>query len=114
LKIKERFPELKTITTDSDILLRNDKELEQLLGIKIYFCDPYSSWQKGTVENTNKYIRRDIPKGSSIITYSKVFIKKLEDKLNRRILECLKYRTPIETLEEVRDKRKRKKRRRRA
>lgn len=106
LKIKERFPELRTITIDNDILLQHHKKLERLLNIKIYFCDPYSSWQKGTVENTNKYIRRDIPKGSSIITYSKVFIKKLEDKLNRRILECLEHRTPLEALGEVRDKRK--------
>jgi IS30 family transposase len=111
LKIKERFPELETITTDNDILLQNHKKLEQLLHIKIYFCDPYSSWQKGTVENTNKYIRRDIPKGSNISTYSKVFIKKLEDKLNRRILECLQYLTPIEALKEVRDKRKKRRRR---
>lgn len=106
LKIKGRFPELRSITTDNDILLQNHKELERLLDIKVYFCDPYSSWQKGTVENTNKYIRRDIPKSSNISTYSKVFIKKLEDKLNRRILECLQHRTPIEALEEVRDKRK--------
>ena len=111
LKIKERFPELETITTDNDILLQNHKKLEQLLRIKIYFCDPYSSWQKGTVENTNKYIRRDIPKGSNISAYSKVFIKKLEDKLNRRILECLQHLTPIEALKEVRDKRKKRRRR---
>jgi IS30 family transposase len=111
LKIKERFPELETITTDNDILLQNHKKLERLLHIKIYFCDPYSSWQKGTVENTNKYIRRDIPKGSSISAYSKVFIKKLEDKLNRRILECLQHLTPIEALKEVRDKRKKRRRR---
>lgn len=106
LKIKKRFPELKTITTDNDILLQKHKELERLLGVKIYFCHPYHSWEKGTVENTNKYIRRDIPKGSNITLYSKIFIRKLEEKLNRRILKCLKHNTPAEALEEVRKKKR--------
>ena len=111
LKIKGRFPELESITADNDILLQKHRELERMLQVKIYFCHPYHSWEKGTVENTNKYIRRDIPKGSNISAYSKVFIKKLEDKLNRRILECLQHLTPIEALKEVRDKRKKRRRR---
>lgn len=107
LRINARFPELKTITTDNDILLQKYKELEVLLGVKIYFCDPYSSWQKGTVENSNKYVRRDIPKGSDISRYSKQFIKELEAKLNRRIMKCLKYRTPQEVLDQERKRKKR-------
>jgi IS30 family transposase len=71
LKIKERFPEILTITTDNDILLRKYKELEKLLKVKIYFCHAFHSWEKGTIENTNKYIRKDIPKGSDISKYSK-------------------------------------------
>jgi len=103
-KIKQRFPEMKTITTDNDILLQKHKELEVLLKVKIYFCHPYHSWEKGTVENTNKYIRRDIPKGSNISSYSRSFIRKLEQKLNRRIMECLKFKTPAEALREERKK----------
>lgn len=109
LKIQKRFPELRTITTDNDILFQKHKELERLLDIKIYFCNPYHSWEKGTVENTNKYIRRDIPKSSDISSYSKSFIKKLEQKLNRRIMECLNYRTPSELLEKERRKGEKKK-----
>lgn len=106
-EIKLRFPELKTITTDNDILLQRHKELEKILDVKIYFCDPYSSWQKGTVENTNKYVRRDIPKGSDISKYSKRFIKSIEKKLNRRPLKCLNYKTPQEMLNEHRKRKKR-------
>ncbi len=109
LKIKRRFPDMKTITTDNDILLQRHKELEKLLRIKIYFCHPYHSWEKGTVENTNKYIRKDIPKGSSISSYSRSFIYNLEKKLNRRIMECLKFRTPAEAFGEERKKTKKKK-----
>lgn len=106
-RIKKRFPELASISTDNDILLQKHKELEVLLGVKIYFCHPYHSWEKGTIENTNKYIRKDIPKGSDISTYSKNFIQKLEAKLNRRFMEVLNYQTPREMLEAHRKRKKR-------
>jgi len=106
LKIKERFPELKSISTDNDLLLQKHKELEKLLGVKIYFCHPYHSWEKGSVENTNKYVRKDIPKSSDISRYSKRFIQKLEDKLNRRYMKVLRYKTPQEMLNEHRKHKK--------
>jgi IS30 family transposase len=105
-KIKNRFPELKTITTDNDILLQKHKQLEKELNVKIFFCNPYHSWEKGTVENANKYVRRDIPKGSDISRYSKIYIRQIEEKLNRRPLKCLKYLTPKEALESERNKQK--------
>lgn len=68
-KIKKRFPEMRTLTLDNDLLFQMHKALEILLDVKIYFCDPYSSWQKGTVENRNKIIRKFIPKGSDLRQY---------------------------------------------
>ena len=106
-KIKKRFPELSSISTDNDILLQKHIELEGLLGVKIYFCHPYRSWEKGTIENTNKYVRKDIPKGSDISRYSKQFIRKVEDKLNRRYMKVLRYKTPQEMLNEHRKRKKR-------
>lgn len=106
-RIKQRFPELASISTDNDILLQKHKELEVLLGVNIYFCHPYHSWEKGTIENTNKYIRKDIPKGSDISKYSKQYIKKLEAKLNRRFMQVLNYKTPQEMLEVHRKQKKR-------
>lgn len=102
LRIQQRFPEMRTITTDNDILFRHHTLLSKLLGVRIYFCHPYHSWEKGTVENANGVIRDDIPKGSDISRYSKRFIQGVEDKLNRRILECLDYLTPAEALVQVR------------
>ena len=102
VRIKQRFPEMKTITTDNDILFQHHKQLEKLLGVRIYFCHPYHSWEKGSVENTNKYIRKFVPKGSDLSRYSSQFFRQLEDKLNRRIMECLDYRTPTEVLAESR------------
>ena len=106
-KIKERFPELKSLSTDNDLLLQKHKELEKLLNVKIYFCHPYSSWEKGSIENTNKYVRKDIPKSSDISRYSKQFIQKLEDKLNRRYMKVLRYKTPQEMLNDYRKRKKR-------
>lgn len=98
LRIKKRYPEMRTFTTDNDILFQHHKKLEILLGIKIYFCNPYHSWEKGAVENVNKYIRKDIPKGSDLSKYSKKYIVSLEAKLNRRAMKCLHYATPQEML----------------
>lgn len=107
LKIKLRFPELKTITTDNDILFKHHKRLEKLLGVKIYFCNPYHSWEKGTIENTNKYIRKDIPKGSDISKCSKRFVRSIEEKLNRRFMEVTDHETPSEALTRLRKRKKR-------
>ena len=98
-RIKKRYPEMKTVTWDNDILLICHKELEKKFDIKIYFCHPYKFWEKGGVENRNKIIRKYIPKGSDISRYSRAYIKKLEEKLQRRIMKCLRYRTPAEVLE---------------
>jgi transposase, IS30 family len=106
VRIQKRFPELKTLTLDNDILFVMHKELEKKLQIKIYFCFPGRPYEKGTNENRNKLVRRYIAKGSDISKVSKTVIKNLEAKLQRRIMKCLNYLTPAEVLERHR-KRKR-------
>jgi IS30 family transposase len=109
-RIRKRYPEWCTLTFDNDILFEQHERFEQALGIKIYFCHPYSSWEKGTVENVNKYIRRDIPKGSDINSYSPLFARSIENKLNRRMMKCLNYRTPAEALREHRARKQKQRR----
>ena len=105
-RMKKRYSEMKTVTWDNDILLICHKELEKKFNIKIYFCHNHSPWEKPLVENRNKLIRKYIPKGSNISKYSKRFIQKLEEKLQRRIMECLNYRTPQEVLDQHRKRKK--------
>lgn len=105
-RIKKRFPEMKTLTLDNDILFKMHKTLEKLLKVKIYFCHPYHSWEKGSIENSNMEIRKFIPKGSDLSGYSKEFIQSVEDHLNGRFMECLKYATPDERLIEHRKNKK--------
>lgn len=107
LKMQERYPEWQTATTDNDLLWQHHEALEQALGIALYFCHSYHSWKKGSVENANKYIRRDIPKRSDISTYPKTFIRSVEEKLNRRMMKCLNYRTPTESLARSRKQKRR-------
>jgi len=111
-RIKKRYPELRTITTDNDILLRHHQNLACLLGVTIYFCHPYHSWEKGSIENVNGVIRRTIPKGSDLSRYSRPCVRALEKKLNDRFMKCLGYRTPSEALERVREQKKLRDRRR--
>ncbi len=107
LCIKKRFPELKTITTDNDLLFQHHRRLEKILDIKIYFCHRYCSWEKGTIENTNGQVRKDIPKGSDISRYSKKFVRSLEEKLNRRFMQVTNHETPSEALLRHRQRKKR-------
>ncbi len=105
-RMKKRYPEMKTVTWDNDILLICHKDLERRFNIKIYFCHPYRFWEKGGVENRNKIIRIYIPKGSDISRYGRAYIRRLEEKLQRRIMKCLNHRTPREALELHRKRKK--------
>lgn len=107
LQIKARYPEWTSMTTDNDILFQRHQELERIVGIRIYFCHPYHAWEKGSVENANKYIRRYIPKRSDISRYAKKSIREMESRLNHRIMAVLRYRTPDECLERYRKRKKR-------
>lgn len=98
VKTKQRYEEWKTGTTDNDLLFARHLELEQELAIKIFFCRPYHSWEKGTVENTNGEIRVFFPKGSDVSKHSPSFFKDIENELNDRFMKCLDFRTPKEAL----------------
>lgn len=111
LLVRARYPEMRTLTTDNDILLAHHEELARILGVRIFFCHPYHSWEKGTVENANRAIRRDIPKGSDLSRRSPRCIRNLAAKLNRRPMKCLGYRTPQEVLNAYRVRVRRNKKR---
>jgi IS30 family transposase len=99
--VKKLFAKLrssKSWTLDNGIENVNYEELEKVLHIKSYFCDPYSSWQKPGVENANKLIRRFIPKGADISLYSDALIRKEIQKLNDTPRKALGWKTPNEVM----------------
>lgn len=87
---------IKTITLDNGTEFCDYKDLEEALECDIYFADPYSSWQRGTNENTNGLLRQFFPKNMSFekITQNEVDIAVAA--LNNRPRKKLKYRTPYE------------------
>jgi IS30 family transposase len=86
----------KSVTLDNGI---ENTKYEQL-NIQTYFCDPYSSWQKGGVENCNKLIRRFFPKGCDLNAYSDKYVMMVEKRLNDKPRRSLNYRKPIEIMRE--------------
>lgn len=68
----------------------------QELGITSYFCNPYHSWEKGSVEQGIGQIRSYIPKKADLKNYSQSDIDAIMDTLNNRPMKCLDYETPNE------------------
>lgn len=96
----DTFPRV-TLTADNGAENTNHQEISEKLGLSVFFCHAYHSWEKGTVENTNGRIRRTIPKGVSMDNISKGQIKELEYRLNSTPRKCLGYLTPYEKMNEV-------------
>lgn len=99
LKLLSEF-KVRTITNDNGPEFALHKETAKALGIKIYFNHPYSSWERGTNENTNGLIRQYYPKGTDFRKVTKKQIKELQDRLNSRPRKCLGYMTPQEVYEQ--------------
>lgn len=92
---------VKSLTLDNDIAFTKWKQLEEKLNTKIYFTHPYHSWEKGLVENCNRWIREFIKKSSDISKYSKEYIQQIEDWFNHKPRECLNGFTPYERMMEM-------------
>jgi IS30 family transposase len=85
-----------TITTDNDIAFSKWKDLELILNTKIYFCHPYHSWEKGLVENCNRWIREFIPKRTDLQSIPSGFVENIESYFNHKARVCLEGSTPYE------------------
>ena len=81
-----------SITFDNGI----ENIYHQDIGVPTYFCDPYSSWQKGTVEQVNKMIRRYIPKGTDLATITQSDLDRIAAIINKKPRKILGYRSALE------------------
>jgi len=83
-----------TITTDNGPEFAAHLDITKELGVTVFFTDPYSAWQKGAIENTNKLIRQYIPKMTDFNKVTDSFVMAVQKKLNRRPREKLNFSTP--------------------
>ena len=91
----------KSITVDNGSEFSYFKELENSVLHKgkrtyIYYCHSYSSWERGTNENTNKLVRRKVPKGSNFDDKTDIEIQEVEDWINDYPRKILNYQSARE------------------
>jgi transposase, IS30 family len=87
---------LESITADNGKEFAAHQHISQTLSVDFYFAHPYSSWERGTNENTNGLIRQYVPKSRSLKNISFREEIMIMDRLNLRPRKCLAFRTPYE------------------
>ena len=91
-----QYMPLKSLTLDNDVSFKKHRTLSELIGAVVFFCHPYTSSEKGTVENRNRAIRRTVPKRTDLSQVQEETIRMIETKMRNRPMKCLGYRTPQE------------------
>lgn len=86
----------KTITYDNGTENVEHQLVNAVLGTRSYFCTPYTSQEKGSVENRAGLVRRHFPKRTDFAKLTKLSIKAVERWLNNRPMKCLGFQTPAE------------------
>ena len=106
-KIKEKLgiklfsKVFRIVLTDNGSEFFNPKNIEFDLSsgnktCNVFYCKPYSSWQKGCIEKNHEYIRKLFPKGSSFDSFSDEQIHKLENIINNIPRQSLNNKTPFD------------------
>jgi IS30 family transposase len=92
--IRERQDIYKTLSHTFDNGIENKQH--KSLGVPTFFCDSYSSWQKGGVENANKMLRQFFPKGTNFRTVSQKQVDEAVAFINNKPRKSLGYKTALE------------------
>ena len=94
----ERLPAImrKSMTYDRGKEMAEHQRLAKRVGIKIYFADPHSPWQRGTNENTNGLLRQYLPKGMNLEHVTQAQLDRIAKQMNDRPRKTLDWATPNE------------------
>ena len=88
----------RSLTWDRGLEMAAHKRFSIDSGIRVYFCDPQSPWQRGSIENTNGLLHQYFPKGSDLSRHSQAHLNKVALQLNQRPRETLGFDTPANVL----------------
>lgn len=91
---------LRSLTTDNGIENRQHLFVTKKTGAPVFFTDPYSSWQKGSVENANKMLRRYFPKGTNFATVSQTDVVYALTCINNKPRKILGYKSSLQVAKE--------------
>ena len=96
------IPELRqSFTYDRGSEMARHLELTAATGMPVFFCEPYSPWQRGSNENMNGLVRQFLPKGTDLSTVTPQKLAYIEAMLNDRPRKILDFRTPREVYTEI-------------
>lgn len=87
-----------TLTADNGKENTPHRLISEKLGLNVFFCHAFHSWEKGTVENMNGRIRRYLPKHTSLDPLTEEGVQVLEGRLNNTPRKCLGFLTPNEEM----------------
>lgn len=91
----------RSLTWDRGKELNQHKALTLATAMQVYFCDPYSPWQRGSNENTNGLLRQYFPKGVDLGPLTQAQLNKVARELNERPRKTLGFLTPAQKLQEI-------------
>lgn len=91
---------VQSMTTDNGIENKNHKAITKKTGKPVFFTDPYSSWQKGGVENANKMLRRYFPKGTDFSKVKQTDVVHALTLINNKPRKILGYKSSLQLAKE--------------